>query len=90
MVDTRIQLVCVAHPPVVEAQSALITVVDGVWALCEGNGQSGHEWVAIPPTRPQFAVEALPEQTRRRWWRRWWQRLRSSAEPNDSSVSEQQ
>jgi len=88
--DTRIQLVCVAHPAVVEAQSALITVVGGVWALCEGNGRSGHEWVAIPPTSPQFAFDALPEQTRQRWWRRWWQRLRSPAESEDSSLSGQQ
>ena len=88
--DTRIQLVCVAHPPVVDGPSALITVVGGVWALCEGNGRSGHEWVAIPPTSPQFAVEAVPEQTRRRWWRRWWPRLRSPAESKDSNRSGQQ
>ena len=84
--DTRIQRVCAAHPAGEDVvPTPLITVVDGVWALCEGNGPPPHEWVMIPPTRPGFVADAVPPEVRQRWWRRWWRRLRSSEGSTDTS-----
>jgi hypothetical protein len=87
LVDPRIQKVCVAHPARSDLDlSALITVVDGVWALCEGHGPGSHEWVDIPPTHPQFATDAVPDETKRQWWRRWWQRVRKAGGSSGTDI----
>ena len=84
--DPRILRVCAAHPAGEEAiPTPLITVVDGVWALCAGNGPPPHEWVRIPPTRPGFVGEALPAQIRERWWRRWWRRVHEAERSSDAT-----
>jgi hypothetical protein len=84
-VDVNIRRICAAHPGREDVTvTPRFTVVDGAWALCEGNGPPPHEWVAIPPTHPQFAGDAVPAETRHRWWRRWWERVRDS----DASTGE--
>jgi hypothetical protein len=50
MMNALIEFVCRAHPTA-KGPGPLITLVDGEWAYCEGNGRGGHEWIRMEPTR---------------------------------------
>ena len=47
--EPYIEFVCDEHVNVDEI-GPLVTRIDGVWAYCAGNGESGHKWRRIPPT----------------------------------------
>jgi hypothetical protein len=49
-VKAFIQLICRAHIER-DRRGPFITLVDGVWAYCEGHGSGGHDWMGIEPTR---------------------------------------
>jgi hypothetical protein len=40
-----IELTCTAHER--PSRDGLVTMVDGVWAYCAGNGKDGHVWQRI-------------------------------------------
>jgi hypothetical protein len=42
----------------------LITLVEGVWAYCEGNQRDGHEWARIAPTRRDHVGDVSEMQER--------------------------
>jgi hypothetical protein len=51
-----IELVCHAHPTA-DGPGPLVTVVEQMWAYCEGNAQDGHDWTRIEPTRREHVPD---------------------------------
>jgi hypothetical protein len=62
--NALIELVCRAHPTA-QGPGPLITLVDGAWAYCEGNGRDGHEWTRIEPTRRDHVGDVSQMQEQR-------------------------
>ena len=57
-----IELVCSAHTDP-DPVGPLITLVDGLWAYCDGHGEAGHEWSRIQPIRRESLADmtVMPE-----------------------------
>ena len=47
--ESRIRFVCRRHTER-DPIGALVTIVDGCWALCASHVFSGHDWAEIEPT----------------------------------------
>ena len=58
-----IELVCKAHTDP-DPVGPLITLVDGLWALCDGHGEGAHDWSRIEPTRRED-LRGITEMERR-------------------------
>jgi hypothetical protein len=58
-----IELVCRAHP-IAEGPGPLITLIDGVWAYCEGGALRAHRWTRIDPTRREHIGDLSQIQAR--------------------------
>jgi len=43
----------------------LITLVDGLWAYCDGHGQGPHDWSRIQPTPREHLAAMTRTQERR-------------------------
>ena len=59
-----IELVCRAHTDP-DPVGPLITLVDGLWAYCEGHGQGPHDWSRIQPTSREHLAAMTRTQERR-------------------------
>jgi hypothetical protein len=62
--NSLIELVCHAHTQR-HAVGPLITRVDDLWAYCEGQGDHGHEWMRVEPTRREDVGDLTRMQDRR-------------------------
>ncbi len=58
-----IELVCGAHP-IADGPGPLITLVDGLWAYCEGRALGAHDWTRIEPTRREHIGDVSRMQER--------------------------
>ena len=59
-----IELVCRAHTDP-DPVGPLITLVDGLWAYCDGHAESAHDWSRIQPTRREDLRDVAELQERR-------------------------
>ncbi len=53
-----IERICEAHRDR-DTEGPLVTIVDGVWAYCAGNGDSEHDWRVTPPTLRRAVEEQI-------------------------------
>jgi hypothetical protein len=63
-----IEFVCRAHVQLDEV-GPLITLVDGRWAYCAERATGDHDWIEIPPTRPEHIGNPSRLQERQASWR---------------------
>ena len=45
-----VELVCKAHTDP-DPVGPSVTLVEGLWAFCDGHGEGAHDWARIEPTR---------------------------------------
>jgi hypothetical protein len=59
--SAMIEYVCTSHRTA-DGLGPKVTLIDGAWALCVGQGQDGHQWTRIEPTRREFIGDPSRDQ----------------------------